>query len=251
MPAIESCWTRAGGFLLHARVSTVTPRHELPAVFVHGIGVGSPYMVPTMERLAPWHRAYALDLPGFGRSEKPPRTLDVPELADALAAWIDGRAVERPALVGNSFGCQVVVELAARGAGHARCLVLLGPTMDRLARNRRQQTLRWLSNARFERPAQLPLLIRDYAAAGLRRTLATFRCGLRDHIEEKLPRVTVPVLVMRGGRDPIVPQRWAEEVARLVPSGRLVVVPGAGHTLNFNAPDQTARVLRAYLRHTG
>ena len=46
-----------------------------------------------------------------------------------------------------------------------------------------------------------------------------FRYALEDRIEKKLSHVHVPSLVVRGGRDPIVPQHWAEEVARLLPMG--------------------------------
>src|SRR5947208_3308850 len=57
----------------------------------------------------------------------------------------------------------------------------------------------------------------------------------------------VPVLVVRGTRDPIVPQRWAEEAARRLPQGRLVVVRGAAHTMNFTSPDELARVVRPFV----
>lgn len=53
--------------------------------------------------------------------------------------------------------------------------------------------------------------------------------ALADEIEGKLPAVDVPVRVVRGARDPLVPQQWAERVAMLAPHGRLAVVPGAGH----------------------
>jgi pimeloyl-ACP methyl ester carboxylesterase len=46
-------------------------------------------MLPLARELAPHFRALAPDLPGFGHSDHPPAALDVPELADALLAWID------------------------------------------------------------------------------------------------------------------------------------------------------------------
>ncbi len=57
----------------------------------------------------------------------------------------------------------------------------------------------------------------------------------------------VPALVVRGSRDSIVTQRWAEEAARLLPKGRIVVVSGSAHVANVDAPSEFARVIRAFL----
>ncbi len=91
-----------------------------------------------------------------------------------------------------------------------------------------------------------PLIAADYWDAGLARVFRTFRDALDDPIERKLPEVAVPALVVRGEKDPIVPQRWAEEAARLLPKGRLVVVEGA-HTLNFAAPDPFVSAILPFL----
>jgi pimeloyl-ACP methyl ester carboxylesterase len=61
--------------------------------------------------------------------------------------------------------------------------------------------------------------VADYADAGVGRALGTFGHALADRIEDKLPLVQVPTLVVRGARDRIVPQAWAEEVTRLLPRG--------------------------------
>jgi pimeloyl-ACP methyl ester carboxylesterase len=75
----------------------------------------------------------------------------------------------------------------------------------------------------------------------------TFRYALRDRIEARLPLVRVPTLVVRGSRDTIVPQRWAEEATRLLPHGRLVVIPGAAHTLVYKVPAELVRAIRPFL----
>src|SRR5919109_4238865 len=99
---IESQWTQVGELRMHARVSTSPARyHAPPVVLVHGIGITSRYWVPTSVLLAPWFRNYAPDLPGFGLSDKPRRTLAVPQLADSLAAWMRARKLRDAALVGN------------------------------------------------------------------------------------------------------------------------------------------------------
>ena len=85
-------------------------------------------------------------------------------------------------------------------------------------------------------------------SAGTSRSWRTFGHALADRIEEKLPRVRVPALVVRGSRDPVCPRRWAEEAAGLLPEGRLAVLPGAAHTASYSAPDGFVRAIGPFLR---
>jgi 2-hydroxy-6-oxonona-2,4-dienedioate hydrolase len=229
LPAgFERRWTDIGGVRIHD-VSTID-RSRHTVVLVPGIGLSHRVMLPIAELLAPQFVVRAPDPPGFGRSDKPRRPLDVPQLADALAAWIGAAGIRRPALVGNSFGCQVIVELAARHPDRVACAVLQGPTMDAAARSLGRQSWRWLRDLVQERPDPRARL-RDYHDAGVRRVLATYRLALGHRVEEQLPRVAAPTLVVRGPDDPIVSQAWAETVASLLPAGRLVVTATGAHTL--------------------
>ncbi len=237
------------GLRMHARVSV--DRAGNPAVvLVHGLVVSSRYMIPTAQKLAPYHEVYVPDLPGFGRSEKPPSVLDVAGLSDSLAAWMEAVGLGSAVLVGNSVGCQVIADLALRHPERVERAVLQGPTMDPEARTALRQAARLALDGTREPPSLLPIMLLDYLSAGLRRSFSTFQHALEDRMEEKLPHLRVPTLVVRGDRDPIVPQRWAERAARLLPEGkgRLVVVPGAAHTMNYAAPSELARVVRAFVR---
>jgi 2-hydroxy-6-oxonona-2,4-dienedioate hydrolase len=229
LPAgFERRWTDIGGVRIHD-VGTVD-RSRPTVVLVPGIGLSHRVMLPIAELLAPHLAVRAPDPPGFGCSDKPRRPLDLPELADALAAWIGTAEISRPALVGNSFGCQIIVELAARHPDLITCTVLQGPTMDAAARSLGRQTWRWLRDTIQERPDPWARL-RDYRDAGLRRVVATYRLALRDRVEDKLPGVVAPTLVVRGPDDPIVSQAWAETVTGLLPAGQLVVTDSGAHTL--------------------
>ncbi len=242
---LASDWLDLDGVRFHARTA---PRAGAPAVvLVHGIGVSSRYMVPLAEALATFASVHALDLPGFGRSTKPRRTLTTSELGRALSAWLERAGVETPVVVGNSFGCQVAVELAVREPARLRGVVLVGPTVDPAARNAARQIARWVASGLVERPSLLLVLGRDYLDAGPARIWRTFEESLGDPIAEKLRRVAVPALVVRGSRDPIVPARWAERAAALLPRGRLAVVPGGGHALNYSRPRDLARLVRAFV----
>jgi 2-hydroxy-6-oxonona-2,4-dienedioate hydrolase len=221
-------WTDIGGVRVHDVGTADGSRPTV--VLVPGIGLSHRVMLPIAELLSPHFAVRAPDPPGFGRSDKPRRPLDVPELADALAAWIKAAGIGRPALVGNSFGCQIIVELAARHPERVACAVLQGPTMDPAARSLPSQTWRWLRDLLQER-ADPKARLCDYRDAGLGRVLATYRLALRHRVEDQLPRVAAPTLVVRGPDDPIVSQAWAETVAGLLPAGRLVVTATGAHTL--------------------
>jgi len=245
--AAGSQWTRVDGRRFHARHVGPEAAAAPPVVCVHGVGVSSRYMVATMTKLASAFEVYAIDLPGFGLTDGPPEVLDVVGLADALAGWIQAAGVGRPALLANSVGCQVAVDCAVRYPDRVSRLVLVGPTTDPIARSALRQVLRWLRNLPGERPGQLPLSVADYADAGVGRALRTFGYALADRIEDKLALVQAPTLVVRGAHDPIVPQAWAEEVTRLLPRGRLAVVAGAPHTVNFAAPGALAELVGPFL----
>lgn len=224
------------------------PSERPPVVLVHGFGMSSRYMLPLAEELAPDFQVFAPDLPGFGRSDRPRRVLDIHELADALAAWMAALDLPRAVMIGNSLGCQVLVELAVRHTDRAACLVLQGPTVDPAARAVRPLLLRQLHNSRYDGTARMSrIALTDFLRAGPRRLRATLRHLLHHRIEDRLPAVRAPTLVLRGTRDPLVPRAWAEEVTRLLPDGRLVEVRGVAHVMNFHAPRRFARVVRRFV----
>jgi 2-hydroxy-6-oxonona-2,4-dienedioate hydrolase len=239
--------TVVDGLRMHARVSEDRAAGGPPVVLVHGLVVSGRYMVPLLDELARSHAVYAPDLSGFGRSEGPAGALDVAGLADALAAWMRATRLSAAVLVGNSMGCQVIVELALRHPDLVEKVVLQGPTMDPRARSAPRQMWRLLLDTTREPPSLVAIEGLDLLRAGVRRSWRTFRHALDDPIEERLPRVRVPALVVHGSRDGISPRYWAEEVARLLPDGRLVDLPGTPHAANYSAPAQFARAVRAFL----
>ena len=187
------------------------------------------------------------DLPGFGKSDRPRRPLSVLGLADALLAYLDAVALERPPLVANSMGCQIVAALAARHPDRAGPLVLVGPTVDPSRRSATRQVLGGVADCVREPPSLLAIIAWDYTVFGPRRFLATARSALRDRIEDNLLRVESPTLVIRGEHDGFISQRWAEEAAALLPRGRLAVVPGEPHAVHHTRPRLVGTLVRRFL----
>lgn len=248
---LYSHYTIVDGLRIHVRMSHEPLLESAPIVIlVHGVIVSSRYMIPTAELLAPYYRVYAPDFPGYGESDKPKHVLELPELANILCRWMDAVGIERATMLGNSFGCQVIAEFAWRYPDRIERAVLQGPTIDRHARSLQQQLWRFMLNTPLEDPSQAPLQAYDYWLAGLPRIVRTIQIALSDRIEVKLPYLHVPTLVVRGKEDPVVPQQWAEEVVKLLPNARLVVIPGGGHTLNYSAPLELSRVTQAFIEAT-
>lgn len=245
---LTSCWTREGGLRMHTRVSAEpAPGGRLPIWLVHGLSVSSRYLVPTARLLAPFHPVYLPDLPGFGRSARPPAALDVPALADALLRRMETFGVARAVLLGNSMGCQIIAALALRAPARVAAAVFVGPTMDPAARSVPAQALRLLRDLRHESLASWVTQGTDYLRFGPRRTLATLRYALADPFEARLPALTAPTLVVRGEHDPIAPRQWCAEVARRLPAGQLLEIPGAPHALNYDAPGPLASATLAFV----
>jgi pimeloyl-ACP methyl ester carboxylesterase len=245
---LQSIWTDEDGLCMLTRVSTDPVAPELmPIVCVHGLSVSSRYMVPIAKRLAPFRRVYAPDLPGFGLSDHPAQILDIPELTDALVRRMDAFHIDTAIMIGNSMGCQIIADLALRYPERLACAVLLGPTMDRCARTPSAQAWRLFRTVLHEPISSILTQSRDYWACGLRRTIGTLHYALADRIERKLPHMRVPTLIVRGSEDRVVPQRWVEELAALLPNGRLAIIPDAPHAINYDAPAQLAQIMLPFL----
>ncbi|TDD08347.1 alpha/beta hydrolase [Saccharopolyspora terrae] len=218
-----------------------------PLVCVHGAGVSSRELLPFVSGRAGVRETWAVDLPGFGSSRRSGRPLGLHDLAQALDVWRQQVGLPEVNLLGCSFGCQIAVEAALLAPKHVRGLVLVGPTSDPRARTWQGQVRRWLRNARCEPRRLAPLTFRDYREAGLRRVVTSFAESIHDHVEDKLPRVGAPALVVRGEHDALVPQDWAQRVTRLLPEARLLVWPGAAHMVPFAAPEALGSAVEDFL----
>ena len=252
--SLREHWTQIRGFRMFARVGKRNGRRKThPVVLVHGLGVSSRYMTPLASNLARCFPVYVPDLPGFGRSEKPRRSLELRTLAEILRAWLEEVGIRSPIVVGNSMGCQIMVELACLDPRSAAAAVLLGPTMDATAPHWASHILRLFEDQFREPPSLVPLQAFDYLTNGPLRTVATFRKALRHDMLGRIHHLTMPTLVLRGERDEIVSREWALQLVQRLPNGSLLEIPEAGHALNYNSPERVGEHVRrlAASLHTG
>jgi pimeloyl-ACP methyl ester carboxylesterase len=143
-------------------------------------------------------------------------------------------------LVGVSVGCQAAaVAAASAGVGH---LVLVSPTVDPRVRTGPALARAWLRGTAMESPRlgleQLP----DWRRAGAHRLRQVLRSALQVRLEDVLPQVDAPVMVVHGERDSITSHSYAAMLAA-APGRQLVVVPGATHSWPYADEERFADLL--------
>lgn len=202
-------------------------------VLVHGLGVSGRYFLPLVRELSEFESV----VPDLRRHTT------VEEQAEALREVVGSRAP----LLGNSMGCQVIAELAVRAPELVERAVFVGPTVDRRKRTYTRQAARLLVDAFREPPSLLPIVVRDYLSTGPIRFARMARSAVDDALEREVPRMRCPLLVVRGDRDPLCPQDWAEELARLARHGRSEVIRGAAHATHYSHPGELAALVRRFV----
>jgi pimeloyl-ACP methyl ester carboxylesterase len=211
-------------------------------VLVQGMAVAN-YLVPGLEALGAWTRAHLVELPGFSGSGEPPHPLDVPEFAAAVSAWLAEADLGPAVLAGHSSGTQVAARAAARRAPGVRGVVLASPTIDPRHRGVVRVLRAWHRDNRRE-PADLDEQHEpERTRAGLPRVAHTLRVHLRDRLEEVVPRIGVPLLVLHGERDLLCSEAWARALAAAAPEGRFASMPGP-HSFPWTHPQAWSEPIR-------
>lgn len=247
-----------------------------PVVLLHGITGHARVWDHLAERLVPARRVLVLDQRGHGDSDPAPDDdYRVGTMADDLAAFAGSLGLERFALLGHSMGGRIAIQYAAGHAGRLERLVVvdIGPDINLggLERVRdmmanapeRIESEEWaVEYVRRANPAQDLDLLRHRVRHGLRRTPEgeltwkyakglrdMMRAGRRDPVDlwEPLPRIPCPTLIVRGADSDILSPEVAKKMTERLPDGRLVEIPGAGHTVPADRPDDFVRHVRAFL----
>ncbi|MDX6657037.1 MAG: hypothetical protein QOH62_1830 [Solirubrobacteraceae bacterium] len=262
------------------RFQTVaTKRHDLsvleagtgPAVVtLHGLGATKASFLPTVAALAPQFRVIAVDLPGFGDSDKPVGApYDARYFAEAAVELLDALGLDRAHVVGNSLGGRVALELGLRAPERVGRLALLAPSMAwRRARP-------WAPMLRLVRPELgvlphapravverlvdrlIPAARDGWAAAGIDEFLRSFEtprgraafyaAARQIYLEEpegengfwpRLRTLSVDSLWVWGRRDQLVPLAFARHVTDALPRASHLELD-CGHVPQLELPRET------------
>ncbi|OII38641.1 alpha/beta fold hydrolase [Plantibacter sp. MMLR14_011] len=230
-------------------ISTTADRDPGAArfVLVHGVGTSHRYFARLHDDLARDSDTVSVDLPGFGGQARPVRTVEVGEMATALGHALDTLGTAPFVLVGHSMGAQWVVELAAQRPDLARAVVIIGPVTDRDHRSMVAQALALAWDTVGETMSVNRRVFVDYLRAGPSWFLRQVRRMVDFPIEDRIAEVTAPVLVVRGGNDPIAGTGWSRLLRDRASHGSMAVVPGHRHVVQHTAPRTIASAIRAFV----
>jgi pimeloyl-ACP methyl ester carboxylesterase len=262
-----------------ARISTMQAGRGQALLAIHGLGGTKGSFLPTLAELAPNFRVIALDLPGFGDSDKPLRaSYDPRYFARAVVELLDALALDRAHVVGNSLGGRVALELGMRHPDRVGGLVMLCPALAwrrdrplvpllRLARPELglvQIAPRMLVEAIVRR--LIPGAGEGWTAAGVDEFLrayltpagrAAFYAAARHiYLDEphgpegfwsRLAELQARSLFVWGRFDRIVPIAFARHVEQALPSARHLELD-CGHVPQIERPRRTHSAIREFLQ---
>jgi len=235
-----------------------------PVVLVHGLGkAGARDWAKLIPPLAERYEVYALDLPGFGLSDKGNHLYSPANLARALDALLAERVSRPVALIGHSMGGAVALAYAAAYPRGVRRLIVvdaagvLHPSVysEFLARALAERGLGadapWLEVVTRAIQAQAENLptgsrIALHLPAVRQRLLrgdpaAIAALALVEHdFSNALRAIRAPTLVVWGSDDRIAPLRTGQALAAVIPGARLVVIAGTGHVPQLEMPERFA-----------
>jgi len=248
-----------------------------PLVLLHGLTGHARSWDALAGELSTDLRVIALDQRGHGDSDRAPDgDYRVATMAGDVAGFVDALGLERFALLGLSMGGRVGIAYAG---GHAArierfCIVDIGPEIHLPGMERIRQMMadsperieseeHAVEYVRRANPRMAEASLRERVRHGLR-LLADggfewkYDKALRDMMRqggrretmdlwEPLRRITAPALLVRGAESDVLSVEIAKRMIDTLPDGRLVEIPGAGHTVPADQPEAFARAVRSFL----
>lgn len=272
---LEHVTVRAEGLEL----STYAFGQGPPVLLLHGLAATKVSYLPLLPALAERYRVLVPDLPGHGESSKPRERYTPAFFSRVITSFMDQMGVGDAAVVGNSMGGRIALELADLCADRVNSLILLDPAaagvpfplyarllgllptgVGAVPVPWRKRIVVTAIRQMFADPDRLPRagylaaadeFIRIYRKGRARVALLSAMRGLiADEPEsfwKRAARIDVPTLILWGREDRLVPVRLGRRLANTIRDSELVVLPGVGHVPQFELPEETRRLVLGFL----
>jgi pimeloyl-ACP methyl ester carboxylesterase len=211
-----------------------------PVVLLHGGASDSRDWLPTMSALADRFNFYAPDIIGFGQSDRNESGYYLSDFSDFLKGFIEALKLEKPSLVGHSFGARVCLDVALHNQERINKLVLVDASgLDKISTvgSALFSAFTLLRNL-LNRPQPFPRFLAKEGEDYNRVSDAVLR-GLNT-----------PTLLVWKRYDPYLPVAIARRAEKVIPGARLVVIPGYGHAPNKQNRDVFNQLMVEFLDGT-
>lgn len=229
-------------------------------VFLHYFGGSSRAWFPLIDLLEYTFYCVAPDLRGWGDSEATETSYAVAQVADDIAALIADLNIDRYILVGHSMGGKAALALAARQPTGLSSLILLAPSpptpepiedaerarllQSHPDRTEAEATVRKITAQALPAPL-FEQAVNDNVRSSQPAWEAWLRHGSREAISDVMPQIAVPVRVVSGASDTVLPSPLLEkEVVVRLSNARLTILPQVGHLLPLEAPEAVAEIIQ-------
>jgi len=243
--------------------------HGPNLIMIHGWASSSRMWQRLMNDLANRYHCMALDLPGFGDSDKPDDDWYSLERYKAIVQkFAEALDLQFATLIGHSMGGLIALAMATDSVTNVSRVAVINPVVT----GRTYWDLRLLSNSPLGKPMLSlgrwfwPIASGDWAGPWLGKeraehyrrmreewlqsSPAALRAALRvigqSDLSPNLSKVTVPTLVLLGSRDLTAPNAEGKLAARTIPSAQLRVLP-SGHLPTDDMPVETLQALEEFL----
>jgi pimeloyl-ACP methyl ester carboxylesterase len=231
-----------------------------PVLFLHAAG-GAGQWLEFHDLLARRFEVLAPDHPGFGGSDELPEVEAMDDLVYHYLDVIDRLGLDRPHVVGASFGGWIAAELAVAAPHAIRSLTLLSAAGLRLPEHPVTDifflTPPQLADTLFHDPALAAGFLPaepdiDTVLAAYRDTTALARFSwtpflCNPKLERRLRRITAPTLVVWPDDDKLIPIAHGHRYAEQIPDARFTVVPDCGHAMYFERPAEFGQITTDFL----
>lgn len=230
-----------------------------PLIIMHGWGCNTQTVASITAVAAMSHHVFSVDLPGFGQTPEPPQVWGVEDYTRFIEEFIRTLGIEKPSLLGHSFGGRIGILYSSRNAVDKLILVDAAGVKPKrplkyYLRVYSFKTAKWLVNTfmpRQKAQAYIDKMRNRRGSADYNNASPTMKAILSKCVNEDLkhvmPEIKAPTLLIWGENDTATPLRDAKIMENLIPDAGLVSFPGCGHYSFLDNPGQFAAVLKSFL----
>ena len=227
-------------------------------LLLHGWGGEAASFQPVFEWLAESHKVYALDLPGFGKSQTPRTAWNTSDYAQFVIAFLEKFGISKAHFIGHSFGGRISIIVSAEHPEKVDKLILVDSAGIKPRRPMKYYLRVGMAKVgkRLRKFGKYGVLIadalstragsKDYQEAGDMR--ATLVKVVNQDLRSLLPRIAASTLLIWGEDDTDTPVSFGQIMEREIPDAGLVVLKEAGHFSYLDRFPQFCRIVASFLK---